>query len=298
MTRRSPLWQQNGTYSALYDRGAITALWPAGGAIGAKLTTIANTLNINIPPGRCVVPLSDGTCELCVWDAAEVVPIQTPVPPSGSSRRDLIVCTVRDSAIDSGSNDDFIFQTIPGVPATSNPVLPALPANSYKMGDIPIGGAIANLNGLTPNEARSPLLPGTGVHGRVYRNAPFTFGSGAGGALIQMDTVASDPYGLYWSTWGGMILPCPGLWLMRARIGGNPTGTAEAMVGRLRVNQNETIIDQKHASSAWGLTVNLDHVGRQAAGDLIDVTMMSSVGTRNGQPGISQTFLACTYLGP
>ena len=145
MTRHAPLWQQSQEYSAQLDRSVFSALWPSGGASGAAPVAVANTMDITIPPGSAAVPLTDGTAALCRWDAPEVVTLD-PAPPSGQSRWDLIVCQVRDNAIDGGPDNDFVIVAVAGTPAAS-PAPPANPANAYTMAWVLVSGGAANLNG-------------------------------------------------------------------------------------------------------------------------------------------------------
>ena len=112
MARFEPLWQQAGSYAAQLDRMLLAALWPSGGVLGGAVTAAFNTMNVNIAAGYAAVPLQAGQGgALCRWDAAEVVTL-TASPPSGQSRIDLIVCQVRDNAIDAGANNDFIFAAV------------------------------------------------------------------------------------------------------------------------------------------------------------------------------------------
>src|SRR5215471_11711382 len=122
MTRYAPLWQQANSYPAGLDRNLLSTLWPAGGVKGGAVTAVNNTMNVSIAPGTIAVPLQGGQGDaLCWWDQAEVLTL-TAAPPSGQSRVDLIVCQVRDAALDAGTNNDFVFQAIAGTPAASNPV--------------------------------------------------------------------------------------------------------------------------------------------------------------------------------
>jgi hypothetical protein len=156
MTRYAPLWQQAGNYAASVDRALINALWPVGGAVGAVPTVVSNQMQMNIPPGFCAVPLGANGTALCRWDATELVNFLA--APGANSRIDLVVCTVRDNAIDAGANNDFIFQVVAGTVAAS-PVAPAVPANSFAMMQVTIGTGIANLNSAPVTDLRSPMGP-------------------------------------------------------------------------------------------------------------------------------------------
>ena len=154
MAKFPPLWNQALSYPAQVDRYLLGSLWPGGGASGAVPTVVANTMNVSIPPGSCAVPLQAGQgTALCHWDAAEVVTIVA-APPSGQSRWDLIVCQVRDNAIDGGPNNDFVLAAVAGTPAAS-PAPPANPANAYAMAWVLVSGGAANLNGATIVDLRA-----------------------------------------------------------------------------------------------------------------------------------------------
>ena len=155
MARLAPLWQQNNSYSAQVDRQILAALWPNGGAVGVAPSAVANTLNVNVPAGRCAVPiLSDGTVQLCRWDTTEVVALN-PGPGAGTSRIDLIAVNPRDSAI-AGTNDDFQIVPLTGTAAAA-PVPPNLLPNSYALTSVLVPASVANLNTATLTDLRTPL---------------------------------------------------------------------------------------------------------------------------------------------
>lgn len=111
------LWQQSSTYPAGADRQLLGALWPAGGALGAAVSAVANTMQVSIAPGSAAVALQSGQgSALCHWDTAEVLTLDAS-PPSGQSRVDLIVCQVRDPDLDGGLNSDFVLMAVKGTPA-------------------------------------------------------------------------------------------------------------------------------------------------------------------------------------
>jgi hypothetical protein len=163
MTRYSPLWQQGGSYAASTDRGLFSTLWPSGGVIGGAVTAVANTMTVSVAPGTAAVVLQAGQgTALCRWDAAEVPPALAASPPSGQSRIDVIVAQVRDNALDAGGNNDFVFATVTGTPATTGTqTVPATPVNAYAMANVTVPGAAANLNAATITDRRSgPLALG------------------------------------------------------------------------------------------------------------------------------------------
>jgi hypothetical protein len=79
-------------------------------------------------------------------------------PPSGQSRVDLVIAQVRDHALDAGANNDFIVTSVTGVPAASNPGVPALPTNALAIAQVLVPGAVANLNTATVTDVRPGVL--------------------------------------------------------------------------------------------------------------------------------------------
>ena len=145
MTRYAPLWQQAGSYPSQLDRYLMGALWPIGGKSAGAVTAVNNTMNVSIAPGNVAVPLQAGQgAALCHWDAAEVVTLAA-APGAGTSRIDLIVCQVRDAALDGGGNNDFVFAAVTGVPAAS-PGVPAVPTNALAVATVTVPATVANLN--------------------------------------------------------------------------------------------------------------------------------------------------------
>lgn len=157
MTRLAPLWQQNNTYPAAVDRGLLTALFPAGTSTGHTVTTVNNTMNVSIAAGTTMVPMaSNAGTELCRSDAADVLTLTT-APGAGLQRIDVICVQPRDSAVDAGGNDDFIFSTVIGTAAASA-VAPAVPAGRVALAQVLIPGTVVNLNTATVTDRRLPLL--------------------------------------------------------------------------------------------------------------------------------------------
>lgn len=168
MTRYAPLWQQAGTYPSQLDRQLLGALWPGGGGAGPAPAVVQNTMNVTIPPGWLGVPLAAGQgSALCRWDAPEVVTL-TASPPSGQQRWDAVVCQVRDTDLDQGPDNDFIFTVITGTAAASSPVIPSLPPNAAMVVLVLITGGQANLNSAWFNDRR-PL-----GHAEVFNATAYT----------------------------------------------------------------------------------------------------------------------------
>lgn len=141
-----PLWQQALSYPSQLDRYLLGALWPGGGANGGAVTAVADTMDLTISPGAIGVPLQPGQgTSLCCWDAPELVTVD-PSPPSGTNRYDLIICQVRDPAVDGGPNGDFVLKTVAGGDAQGSAVVPQ---NAIALAEVGVAGGSANLNGMT-----------------------------------------------------------------------------------------------------------------------------------------------------
>ena len=174
MAHAPVLWQQAGNYPAVADRGLLAALWPTGGASGAVVTAVNNTMTVSVAVGSAAVPLQSGNgTALCRWDAPEVPPALNASPPSGQSRIDLVICQVRDNAIDAGPNNDFVLAVVTGTPAASNPAVPATPANALALATVTVPGAAANLNAASIVDRRPGGL--TTAVPAVWRRVGSTF---------------------------------------------------------------------------------------------------------------------------
>lgn len=222
MTRYAPLWQQAGTYSASLDRDLLGTLWPSGGAAGNPPVNVNNTMNVSIPAGQCAVALAAGQgSALCTWDAAEVVTLPA-APGAGTSRYDVVICQVRDNALDAGPNNDFIFTYASGTAAAS-PTVPATPNNAYAICNVLVPGAAANLNTATLTDRRGLGLavPALSIHSRVRLNANTAVSQGA---VIPYNQVDHDPMGLYSMTTRAWTIPAAGYYLIAGVLAG--TGSA------------------------------------------------------------------------
>jgi hypothetical protein len=226
MTRYGPLWQQGGAYPAAVDRGLLSALWPTSGSTGAAPFVVNNTMQVSIPAGSAAVALSGGAATVfCRWDAAE--PIASPAaPPVGQSRIDLIVLQVRDTALDAGANNDFIFQCIPGVPSAGTPAVPAVPNNAYAICQYTVPGGAANLNGVAITDRRTNgLLDNQRVKAcmvsqQAAQALPY------GGGFIAFDLVNRDDFGMWGGTSVGIIAPVRGWYALMAGVRHTSNGSA------------------------------------------------------------------------
>jgi hypothetical protein len=154
MTRFTPLWEQAGDYAASVDRRLLGALWPRPASSGGAVTP-GSGMTVSIAPGSVAVPTLNSTGSvLCVSDAVETVTLD-PAPPTGNSRYDLIICQPRAADIDGGSNNDFIFDNVSGVAATS-PAIPATPAGTVALARILVAGGSASI----PSANITDIRPG------------------------------------------------------------------------------------------------------------------------------------------
>ena len=196
MTRLAPLWQQNGSYPAATDRSLLGFLFPGSGVSGLQGAIVGNSMQVNVQPGYAAVALSGpgNYSAICRSDAVEPVTLATP-PASGTSRIDVVICQVRDAVIDAGSNNDFIFTSVTGAPAASNPTVPGVPANAVAICQVSVPGGGSNLNAATLTDRRQPMMADQQLHSRVYRSSQW--GVSTGGLAIPFDTVGNDAWGLY-----------------------------------------------------------------------------------------------------
>jgi hypothetical protein len=285
MTRHAPLWQQAGTYPSQLDRQLLGALWPGGGGAGGWPSVVQNTMNVTIPPGWLGVPLAAGQgSALCRWDAPEVVTL-TASPPSGQQRWDIVACRVRDTDLDQGPDNDFIFTVITGAPAASSPVIPSLPPNAAMVVLVLITGGQANLNSAWFNDRR-PL-----GHAEVYNATAYTIPATTFQNL-HLDTREGGAgfdtgFFTYTVPMTGRILVTGALTLDRAA---NAT---------FQVNKNGATVKRLGTSqvTSGNPTVGGAGVVPCVAGDTLTISVYSSVAA-NTLAGATLTHAQFSYLGP
>ena len=127
---------------------------------------------------------------------------------------------VRDAAIDAGPNNDFIFAAVAGVPAASNPAVPATPPNALAVATVTVAGAIANLNAAPIVRVAPPIAPLANPYvARMYRQAAIN-GNG-GGVRMPYDNLSFDPNNNISGLGGSPVynVPVPGRYLVTARGG-------------------------------------------------------------------------------
>jgi hypothetical protein len=287
MARHAPMYQQSQNYPAVRDRELLAALWPGGGGAGPAPARVNNTMNVNIPAGWLAVALQAGQgSTVCVWDAPEVVAIAA-APASGQQRWDLVVCQVRDNALDSGANQDFVFQAVTGVPAASSPAIPALPANSAMVALLLITGGQANLNTASFWDRR-PL-----GHAEAYNATAYTIPASSFQTL-KLDTLEGgagfDP------VFASYYVPMPGRYLITSvftldRVS-NPM---------LQVNKNGAAARRLGApingTTAGAPTIGGAAILRCVTGDSLTISVFSSVAA-NTLADPAYTYAQFQYMGP
>jgi hypothetical protein len=145
MTRYTPLWEQAGSYAASVDRRLIAALWPGPAVSGCAVSAVSGQMQVNVAAGTAAVPSQNSTgSTLCVSDAVEPVPINSPPTTVGQSRIDLVTCHPRANDLDGGTNNDFIFDTVSGVPAAS-PTPPAVPAGQVALAQVVVAQGVVQI---------------------------------------------------------------------------------------------------------------------------------------------------------
>lgn len=294
MARYAPLWQQAGVYPASLDRQLLQTIWPNGGTSGAVPAVVANTMDVNIPVGRVVVPLTAGQGDaLCVWDAAEVV---TLAAASAQPRIDLIVLQVRDNALDAGPNNDFLFTSVMGTPAASNPAVPATPANAYAMAHVLVPANAANLNGATLTNLRTSLAVPDSA--RVGQATQFVVSSPA----ARVGTWAAPQWanGIA-CTATGMTVSRPGLYLVNCRaLWQSGGGAVPAALYEVQCRRNGSIVlhDFTQTAALSYPQNKISGVLSLLAGDLLEIWATNAAGVAGWWIANERTYWDVTRLGP
>jgi hypothetical protein len=102
---------------------------------------------LEIAPGSVAVPTPNNTGSvLCHSDAVENL-TPDPAEPAGSNRCDLIICQARGADLDGGTDNDFVFAVVKGVPFAPPSVpgrdIPATPPGAVALARAyAIGGSV------------------------------------------------------------------------------------------------------------------------------------------------------------
>ena len=284
MARSQPLWQQAGSYSATLDRQIMRALWPAGGVNGGHIAAVPDTMDVSIEPGMAGVPLTDGQgTALCVWDEQEIVTFSD-APPTGSRRRDLVICRVRDAAVDGGADNDFVFETVsgPDAPSDQYPETPAAPDNSIPMRLFQVEGGSANLNtAITWDWKHGQFLYASppSFYMRTYMH-DFNFGPGIVVMAYGPADPGNDPYGLLEGIYSpncGYRVPTAGYYDIDAVIGVNNSGNQCLNVQALVNGQSRS-----HSGDWWSnygsvLVARLSDCIFIGTGDLLQIACFINI---------------------
>jgi hypothetical protein len=327
MTRYTPLWEQAGSYAAGVDRRLIAALWPIPAVTGCAVTAPGGTMQVNVAAGSVAVPSQNSTgSTLCVSDAVEPVPIGT---ASGQNRIDLVTCHPRGTDLDGGTNNDFIFDTVAGVPGAS-PVAPATPAGQVALAQVlvPTGSvavAAANITDVRPamlNPAAEPpttsaaivsrpdlsgelWVAKAGVNGggwrkardvlaaRIYRNAAFTAPAAEGGPA-GFDSVSFDAYGL--TAASTFTAPVAGLYRVAGVMAVVATATGQAYYIRIMVSGTGRYESQGWAAGAGGVFAPFSDLLNVPAGGTIFLNHRATPSLA-GFAGENNCNLSVSYAG-
>jgi hypothetical protein len=296
MTRYAPLWQQAGSYAASLDRSLLNTIWPSGGGVGAAVTAVAGTMTVSVAPGTVVVPLQAGQgCALCRWDAAEVPPVLAAAPPSGQSRIDVICVQVRDNALDSGGNNDFVFAVVTGTPAASNPATPATPVNAYAVANVTVPGAAANLNSAA---IAAKVIPLGGFISEIWQVTSQAFPNTASQA-VWWDSPPPYPLGF---PGNGNIFVCPvaGRYHVDAvvtwdRLNSYTLASVYKNGSMYRRGPSLTTTQGTYGSSP-GALVSCTLVC--AAGDTLQIQALTAAAANTDAVNQQRTWATFAYLGP
>jgi hypothetical protein len=126
---------------------------------------LSSGLVLNIDPGQVAVPSQNNTgTTLCTSDAVEQVTL-APADPT-NPRIDVVICQPRAADLDGGLNNDFIFTSVTGAPAPA-PTVPAIPAGTVGLAQVPVGAAAATAGAITdvrPGNLQPPPQPALAYH--------------------------------------------------------------------------------------------------------------------------------------
>jgi hypothetical protein len=275
MTRYTPDWLQQGTYSAAMDRRVLQALWPGAASSGCAVTA-GSGMTVNVAAGQMAVPTANATGTLvCTSDAVE--PVALAAAPGTNSRIDLVVCQARGNDLDGGANNDFIFAAVTGTVAAS-PVAPAVPANAVALAQIAVGTGVAAIvaGNITDTRLGGMTVPGHSV-ARAFRTAALSPASGD--SQINLDTATFDPLGLLTPGQGGQfVVTQAGYYQVNGAAQISAAAAGDRMMASLYQNNTLTAYGTNvHAQGAFSIGSAASDVLRCAAGDRIGLGIWVSV---------------------
>jgi hypothetical protein len=330
MTRYTPDWLQQGSYSAAMDRRVLQALYPNPASAGCAVS-VGSGMTVNVAAGQVAVPTANATGSLvCTSDAVE--PVALAAAPSSNSRIDLVVCQARGNDLDGGANNDFIFAPVTGTVAAS-PVAPAVPANAVALAQIAVGTGVAAIVAANITDARPALLnpagePATtsanlitkpdltgqlwvakgGVNGgawrkagdalkaRVYRSAAVSPGAVNAFNAMPFDTVSYDAYGLMALSSTPFTCPLAGVWELRGASAMFPLASRFIVA----LFKNGTEVARGHdvtGTAAAGTGGPVTDLQPLAVGDTIQLQIFVSAASVNIGVGAASSYLTVAWHG-
>jgi hypothetical protein len=283
-----PNWLQALSYSANIDRYLIDAAWGQSGVLAGLAVSqraAGANMSVDVAAGQAVVAGTDAANQasyLVRLLAAYNVPVAA-APPAGQTRIDLIVAAVNDPAATGTGTAGWGFSDVQGVPASSNPDVPATPASSVVLAQVTVAAGTASITGALITDRRTilarlnrafPAVTGAGVntyvdpfgdtwvakagvrggawlrpddvlHARVFQNGAFA-SSASPPSQIVYDTVAfgSDPYGLYSTGTGQFTCPLAGVYAVTAKLALTATAAGQ-WAGMLAVTKRAGVLSQQ-----------------------------------------------------
>lgn len=155
---------------------------------GLKVTQSGTpAMTVDIASGTCLVPGSEGAkqgCYVVVNDAPVTVTVGASSP--SLPRIDLVVVQVRDQSY-SGANNDAIFTTVPGTPASS-PVAPSAPADSLILSQVLVGAGVTSILNGAITDTRYPVVLQGGIKPVANTTERATIPAYDGLAVYRKDT--------------------------------------------------------------------------------------------------------------
>jgi hypothetical protein len=300
VTRYSPLWQQDATYPAATDRMLIAAAFSHAGVTGMVPTAIPGQLAISISDGLGIVPMDPdsltGGSYLCMSDDVETVQLD-PAPPAGNSRMDFVVLQVRDSQVDLGGNNDWLFRPIAGAPTTGTPTLPALPALAIPIATCLVPGNAVGFPPAVLTDLRAPADPAGSIFVSLGRNGAYTVPSG-NSQVFPWDTVVDDPLNLFDPNTFAFTAPIDGIYFVSVKL--CAIGIQGSFIGVSLLRNSVLTYEGAAPYNAFGggtavhtfLSVSV----RMAAGDYIQLTSNGNDPAQQLFGGAAQNYCNINYV--
>lgn len=134
------------------------------------------------------------------------------------------------------------------------------------------------------------------LHGMAYRNATWNIATSI--ALVQLDSVQSDPYGMWTGApTYGFTLPVPGWWRVHAQVNGTSTAVNQYISVQIWQNANQRSLDNTISPLSGGGNCGRSYAEIVAAvGDVVTLKAANPPGAA-GQTGFANVRLEVSYLG-